>query len=197
VVGLLALELLQDSRRDARYDAAGLPVLLADQDRGRWRRELVEEGVVLVGEGLRRSPGRPDPYVVQAAIAACHALAPTNAATDWAAVLSWYDVLLTVQDTPVVRLNRAVAVGEVEGAEAGLAQIDLLSGMDGYPLWHAARAELLVRLGRVGDAAVAYTAALALPQNAAQHAHLEGRFAELARTNEPGRTPPRTGTIPV
>ncbi|MBV9922618.1 MAG: sigma-70 family RNA polymerase sigma factor, partial [Pseudonocardia sp.] len=89
VLGLLALELLQDSRRDARHDADGAPVLLADQDRGRWRRDLVEEGVLLVGEGLRRTPQQPDPYVVQAAIAACHALAPTWADTDWAAVVSW------------------------------------------------------------------------------------------------------------
>ncbi len=101
VLGLLALELLQDSRRDARHDPDGTPVLLADQDRGRWRRDFIEEGVLLVGEGLRRTPDRPDPYVVQAAIAACHALAPTWADTDWAAVVSWYDVLLTVADTPV------------------------------------------------------------------------------------------------
>ena len=179
VIGLLALQLLHDSRRDARFDAAGQPVLLADQDRTRWRRELISEGVVLVGEGLRRSPGRADPYVVQAAIAACHALAPTYSDTDWAAVLSWYDVLLTVQDTPVVRLNRAVAVGERHGAAAGLAEIDLLSGMDGYPLRHAARAELLVRLGRIAEARTAFTEALRLPQNGAQHAHLARRLGQL------------------
>jgi RNA polymerase sigma-70 factor, ECF subfamily len=179
VLGLLALELLQDSRRDARHDADGLPVLLADQDRGRWRADLVEEGVVLVGEGLRHSPGRPDPYVVQAAIAACHALAASWADTDWTAVLSWYDVLLTVHDTPVVRLNRAVAVGELHGAAAGLAEVDALAGLTGYPLWHASRAEWLVRLGRSDEALGAYTAALALPQNAAQQAHLRRRRDEL------------------
>ncbi|WP_181782066.1 RNA polymerase sigma factor, partial [Pseudonocardia pini] len=118
VLGLLALELLTDSRRVARRDAAGRPVLLADQDRTRWRRELVEEGVLLVGEGLRRSADRPDPYVVQAAIAACHALAPTWADTDWAAVVSWYDVLLAVAGTPVVALNRAAAVAERDGPAA-------------------------------------------------------------------------------
>jgi RNA polymerase sigma-70 factor, ECF subfamily len=109
VLGLLALMLLTDSRRPTRLDGDGGLVLLADQDRRRWRHELVREGVVLVGQGLRRSPDRPDPYVVQAAIAACHALAPGYAATDWAAIVSWYDVLLTVHDTPVTRLNWAVA----------------------------------------------------------------------------------------
>lgn len=175
VVGLLALVLLQDSRRDARRDADGEPVLLADQDRARWRADLAAEGVRLVGEGLRRSPDRPDPYVVQAAIAACHALAPSYPATDWAAVVSWYDVLLTVQDTPVVRLNRAVALGELEGPAVGLAEIDSLAGAEGYPLWHAARAELLARLGDPEAARAAYDAALALPQEEAQRRVLHRR----------------------
>ena len=133
VLGLLALLLLQDSRRPARFDPDGHPVLLADQDRTLWRRAAITEGVVLVGEGLRRTPGRPDPYIVQAAIAACHALAPTAAETDWAAVLSWYDVLLTVADTPVVRLNRAVAVGERDGPAAALAELDALPGLHELP----------------------------------------------------------------
>ena len=180
VLGLLALELLQDSRRAARHDADGTPVLLPDQDRGRWRRDLVEEGVVLVGEGLRRTPDRPDPYVVQAAIAACHALAPTWADTDWAAVVSWYDVLLTVADTPVARLNRAVAVGELAGPAAGLAAVDAVDDLAGYPLWHAARAELLARLHRFDAADVAYAAALAIPQDDAQLTHLRRRRARLA-----------------
>jgi len=182
VSGLLALLLLQDSRRPARFTPDGSLVLLADQDRSRWHREAITEGVVLVGEGLRRTPGRPDPYVVQAAIAACHALAPTSADTDWAAVLSWYDVLLTVQDTPVVRLNRAVAVGECHGPSAALAEVDVLPGLTGYPLWHATRAELLVRLGRPDDACAAFSAALALPMNEAQRAHVAGRLAALPAT---------------
>lgn len=181
VLGLLALELLLDSRRDARHDGDGRPVLLADQDRGRWRAELVQEGVILVGEGLRRSPDRPDPYVVQAAIAACHALAPRYADTDWTAVLSWYDVLLTVADTPVVRLNRAVAVGERDGPAAGLAAIDTVTGLDDYPLLHASRAELLARLGNTVDARAAYDAALALPQDDAQLAHLRRRAERVSR----------------
>jgi RNA polymerase sigma factor (sigma-70 family) len=186
VLGLLALELLQDSRRDARHDADGCPVLLADQDRGRWRRELVEEGVLLVGEGLRRTPDRPDPYIVQAAIAACHALAPTWADTDWAAVVSWYDVLLTVADTPVVRLNRAVAVGELSGPAAGLAEVEAVADLEGYPLWHAARGELLGRLDRLAEADIAYAAALAIPQDDAQLTHLRRRRARLADRTQIG-----------
>ena len=181
VLGLLALMLLQDARRPARFDDDGLPVLLADQDRRRWRHDQAQEGVVLVGEGLRRTPGRPDPYVVQAAIAACHALAPSFAATDWDAVVSWYDVLLTVQDTPVTRLNRAVAVGERDGPAAGLAEVEAVDGLSGYPLWHAARAELLHRLGRAEEAVAAYRSALALGANQAQRRHLEARAAEAAR----------------
>ncbi len=151
--GLLALMLLQDSRRAARADADGEPVLLADQDRAAWDRSKVEEGVRLVGEGLRRTPTTPNRYVVQAAIASCHALAPTYADTDWDTVLAWYDVLLTIDDTPVVRLNRAAAVAERDGAEAGLALIDAIEGLDGYALWHASRAVLLRRLGRDEEAA--------------------------------------------
>jgi RNA polymerase sigma-70 factor (ECF subfamily) len=180
VLGLLALLLLQDSRRAARFDADGALVLLADQDRGRWRRDLVTEGVVLVGEGLRRTPDRPDPYVVQAAIAACHALAPTAADTDWAAVLSWYDVLLAVHDTPVVRLNRAVALAELRGPAAALDELDALPGLAAYPLRHATRAELLARLNRPAEARAAFDAALALPLNAAQRAHVAGRRAALS-----------------
>jgi RNA polymerase sigma-70 factor (ECF subfamily) len=180
VLGLLALLLLQDSRRPARFDPDGRPVPLADQDRTVWRRPAIAEGVVLVGEGLRRTPDRPDPYVVQAAIAACHALAPTSADTDWAAVLSWYDVLLTVTDTPVVRLNRAVAVGERHGPAAALAELDALPGLHGYPLWHATRAELLTGLDRVAEARAAFDAALALPLNDAQRVHVAARRAALS-----------------
>jgi RNA polymerase sigma factor (sigma-70 family) len=181
VLGLLALMLLTDARRPARFDDAGDLVLLADQDRRRWRRDLIQEGVVLVGEGLRRTPGRPDPYVVQAAIAACHGLAPGPEATDWAAIVSWYDVLLSVHDTPVTRLNRAVAAGERDGPAAGLAEVERVEGLDAYPLWHAARGELLHRLGRPGAAAAAYRSALALGPNQAQRRHLEARLGEAAK----------------
>jgi RNA polymerase sigma-70 factor (ECF subfamily) len=178
-LGLLALLLLHDSRREARIDAAGRPVLLADQDRSRWDPDAVKEGVELVGAALRRTPDRPDRYVVQAAIAACHALAPTYPQTNWDAVISWYDVLLSVQDTPVVRLNRAVAVAERDGPAAGLDLVDAIGDLDGYPWWHAARAELLHRIGRTGEARAAYERALALGFNGPQEAHLLRRVAAL------------------
>ena len=167
LTGALALMLLHDSRRAARISAGGEIVLLADQDRSLWRAEQIREGVELLGQGLARSPDRPDPYVVQAAIAACHALAPSYADTDWTAIVSWYDVLLTVQDTPVVRLNRGVAVAERDGPHAGLAAVDGLVGLERYALWHATRAALLDRLDRGAEAGSAREAALALDANAA------------------------------
>jgi RNA polymerase sigma-70 factor (ECF subfamily) len=179
VLGLLALLLVQDSRRSARFTSGGDAVPLAEQDRSRWRQPSITEGVVLVGEGLRRSPEHPDPYVVQAAIAACHALAPTAADTDWRAILSWYDVLVTVHDTPVVRLNRAVAVGECRGPGVALAELDALAELGGYPLWHATRGEQLARLERADEARAAFDAALALPLNDAQRRHIAGRRAAL------------------
>ncbi|MEU0513621.1 MULTISPECIES: RNA polymerase sigma factor [Amycolatopsis] len=178
VLGLLALLLLQNSRRDARVDADGVPVLLPDQDRSRWDRSAIKEGVSLVGRGLRRAV-EPDRYVVQAAIAACHALAPSYAETDWDAVISWYDVLLRISDTPVVRLNRAVAVAERDGPAAGLALVDAIPGLTSYPWWHAARAELLHRLGAAAEARTAYRQALALGMSEPQAAHLRLRLAEL------------------
>ena len=179
VLGLLALLLLHDSRRATRLDAAGRQVLLADQDRSRWDAEAIREGVELVGVGLRRTPDTPNRYVVQAAIAACHALAPAYARTNWDAVISWYDVLLTVQDTPVTRLNRAVAIGERDGAAAGLALVDALDGLAGYPWWHATRAELLRRTGANDLARAAYERAIALGLNGPQAEHLRGLLAQL------------------
>jgi RNA polymerase sigma-70 factor, ECF subfamily len=183
VAGLLALMLLQDSRRAARVDAAGDPVLLRDQDRQAWDREQVSEGVRLVAEGLRRTRETPDRFVVQAALAACHAIAPTWEETDWDAVVSWYDVLLTVEDTPVVRLNRAVAVSERDGAAAGLAELDRLeeqSGWDGHVWFHASRAELLARVGRRSEADRAFGDALVLPLADGWRRRLERRRAEVA-----------------
>jgi RNA polymerase sigma factor (sigma-70 family) len=180
VLGLLALLLLQDARRDARIDDAGRLVLLADQDRGRWDTQAIKEGMELVGVALRRTPDHPDRYVVQAAIAACHALAPSYPETNWDAVISWYDVLRTVQDTPVVRLNRAAAVSERDGPAAGLALVDGIDDLTAYPWWHATRAELLRRLGRTGEARAAYEKALALGLGDPQVVHLQRRLAELA-----------------
>jgi RNA polymerase sigma factor (sigma-70 family) len=180
-LGLLALLLLHDARRGARLDEVGWQVLLADQDRARWDQEAIKEGVELVGRALRRTPDRPDGYVVQAAIAACHALAPSYAETNWGAVISWYDVLLAVRDSPVARLNRAVAVAERDGAAAGLALVDGIGGLDGYPWWHATRAELLRRDGQAAEARDAYDRAIALGLSQPQLAHLRRRLAELPR----------------
>jgi RNA polymerase sigma factor (sigma-70 family) len=179
VLGLLALLLLHNARRAARLDDQGRPVLLADQDRSRWDTATIREGVELVGTALRRTPDRPDPYVVQAAIAACHALAASYADTDWDAVISWYDVLLTVHDTPVARLNRAVAVAERDGPAAGLALVEEVGDLAGYPWWHATRAELLRRLGRAPEARTAYEQALTLGINDPQTEHLRRRLTEL------------------
>jgi RNA polymerase sigma-70 factor (ECF subfamily) len=173
LTGLLALMLLQDSRRAARSSPDGDLVLLSEQDRTVWNREQIREGVELVGEGLRRTPAVPNPYVVQAAIAACHALAPSYDETEWDAIISWYDVLLTVLDTSVVRLNRGVAIAERDGPDAGLAVLDELAGLDRYPLWHAARAKLLDRADRPAEAGQARQAALALETSDALRRRIE------------------------
>jgi RNA polymerase sigma factor (sigma-70 family) len=159
VLGLLALLLLHDARRAARLDDQGRPVLLPHQDRSRWDTATINE--------------------VQAAIAACHALAASYADTDWDAVISWYDVLLTVHDTPVARLNRAVAVAEGDGPAAGLDLVEEIGDLVGYPWWHATRAELLRRLGRVPEARTAYEQALTLGINDPQTEHLRRRLTEL------------------
>jgi RNA polymerase sigma-70 factor (ECF subfamily) len=179
VLGLLALLLLHDARRAARVDGGGRQVLLRDQDRSRWDPEAIKEGVELVGAALQRSPDQPNSYVVQAAIAACHALAPSYSDTDWDAIISWYDVLLAVQDSPVVRLNRAAAVAERDGPAAGLALVEAIDSLAGYPWWHATRGELLHRLGRTEPARSAYRQALALGMNEPQAEHIRRRLADL------------------
>jgi RNA polymerase sigma-70 factor (ECF subfamily) len=178
VLGLLALLLLTESRRATRTDDAGRLVLLPDQDRRRWDRALIAEGQALVRACLRRN--RPGPYQIQAAINAVHSDAPTAAATDWGQILALYDQLLTVAPTPVVALNRAVALAEVKGPAAALAEIDgLAAGLDRYHLFHATRADLLTRLARHPEAAAAYEVALALTDNAAERRFLHRRLAEL------------------
>ncbi|MGI8332221.1 RNA polymerase sigma factor [Actinomadura scrupuli] len=175
VMGLLALMLLLESRRAARTTPGGDLVLLADQDRGRWDRGLIDEGHALVRRCLRRA--RPGPYQLQAAINAVHGDAPTAAATDWGQILRLYDQLLAVSPSPVVALNRAVAVAEVHGADAALSLVDDL-GLDRYHLFHAVRAELLRRLGRDAEAAQAYDAAIARTRNTAERDFLRrGREA--------------------
>ncbi|HKN55598.1 MAG TPA: DUF6596 domain-containing protein [Amycolatopsis sp.] len=177
-LGLLALLLLHDARRATRADAEGLPILLADQHRGAWDPELIKEGVTLVGVALRRTPSAPNPYVVQAAIAACHDLVGSYAETNWDAVISWYDVLLSVQDTPVVHLNRAAAIAERDGAAAGLDLVDAITGLDDYPWWHATRAELLHRLGSP-DCLTAYEHAVATGLAPAHARHLSRRLSTI------------------
>ena len=172
VVGLRALLLLQDARRPARVGPSGSLIPLCDQDRTLWVTESIELGLSLLGQVLREPTDRPDPYTVQAAIAACHDLAPSWEATNWTAIVSWYDVLLAVADTPVVRLNRAIAIGQLHGAGAGLDELALIESLDDYLPFASARAELLTRAGRVNEARQARRHALTLPGNAAAKTHL-------------------------
>jgi RNA polymerase sigma-70 factor (ECF subfamily) len=181
-LGLLALLLLHDARREGRVDPAGELVLLEDQDRGRWDRAKIGEGVRLLDRAIRRGP--PGPYRLQACIAALHAVAPTAAATDWRRIVLLYDQLMEVASSPVVALNRAVAVAMVEGPAAGLALMDGLAAagdLDGYHLLHAGRADLLRRLGRAPEAATAYRRALELSTNPVEQAFLTRRLAEVAQ----------------
>ncbi|WP_326567220.1 sigma-70 family RNA polymerase sigma factor [Amycolatopsis rhabdoformis] len=178
VLGLLALLLLHDARRCTRVGDDGLPVLLADQDRSLWDAVLIQEGVVLVGQALRRTPSTPNPYVVEAAIAACHVLAPTYAATNWDAVISWYDVLFTVRPSPVVALNRAAAVAERDGASVALPLVLDLADLADYPWWHATRAELLHRLGNQPAALAALTSAESTGLHPGHAARLRRRLGE-------------------
>jgi RNA polymerase sigma-70 factor (ECF subfamily) len=176
VLGLLALLLLVEARRPARVAADGSLVRLADQERSRWDRALVEEGQSIVRALLRRNA--PGPYQIQAAVNAVHADALTAADTDWRQVVALYDHLLALQPTPVVALNRAIAVAEVDGPAAALALVDRLD-LAAYHLFHATRADLLARLGRPADAAAAYDAALALTENDAERDLLRRRRAGL------------------
>ncbi|MEV0052009.1 RNA polymerase sigma factor [Saccharopolyspora shandongensis] len=177
VLGLLALMLLIESRRTARTTADGALVLLADQDRGRWDRDLIAEGQALVRRCLRRN--QPGPYQIQAAINAVHSDAPTAADTEWRQIRALYDQLLAVSPSQVVALHRAVAVAEVEGPEAGLALVDELD-LGGYHVFHTVRADLLRRLGRVEEAVHAYDAAIAGTDNTAERDFLQHARRALA-----------------
>ncbi|HZY27220.1 MAG TPA: RNA polymerase sigma factor [Jiangellaceae bacterium] len=178
VMGLLALMLLVESRRATRTTPDGDLVLLADQDRRRWDRGLIAEGQAIVRRCLRRS--QPGPYQLQAAINAVHSDAPAAAATDWWQILQLYDQLLSLAPSPVVALNRAVAVAEVEGPDAALTLVDGLDLGD-YHLFHAIRADLLRRLGRTDEAAPAYEAAIDRTENAAEREFLHRSLGTLGR----------------
>jgi RNA polymerase sigma-70 factor (ECF subfamily) len=174
---LLALMLLHDSRRDARLDDAGDLVLLEEQDRRRWNREQIAEALPLVEEALRSGPGA---FGVQAAIAALHCQATRAEDTDWPQIVRLYDVLERLQPSPVVSLNRAAAVAMVDGPRPALALIDALGGdLDRYYLLHAARADLLRRLGSPAEAAKSYARALALVTNDAERRFLERRLRDV------------------
>jgi RNA polymerase sigma-70 factor (ECF subfamily) len=184
VDGLLALMLLTDARRDARVDAAGDLVLLADQDRAAWDRAQIDEGLALVQAALKR--GRPGPYALQAAIAAVHAEAARAADTDWPQIVELYRLLWTIHRSPVIALNRAVAVAEVHGAATGLALVEVLGdALDGYHLYHATRADLLRRQGRFDEAADAYRAALARAENEAERRFISRRLSAVTASAKP------------
>lgn len=181
VLGLLALMLLHESRRTARTDATGDLVLLEDQDRSLWDQQLIAEGRQLVSRAL--ATGRIGMYTLQASISAVHASAAEFDATDWSQIVSYYDILLQAAPSPVVRLNRAVAIAMRDGAEVGLAEVDevLASGqLQDYHLAHAARADLCRRLDRTDDARASYQAALELATQEPERRFLEKRLRELA-----------------
>jgi RNA polymerase sigma-70 factor (ECF subfamily) len=192
--GLLGLMLLAQARRPARATPAGDLIRLADQDRRAWDRDLIAEGHAIVRACLRR--GQPGPYQIQAAIQAVHTDAPTAADTDWAQIVALYDQLVAFHPTPVVALNRAIALAEIEGPAAALAVVDGLD-LDGYHLLHAARADLLERIGRTNEAMSAYDRAIELAGNGAERGSLRDRRDALmargaARDGEPSRQAPAT-----
>jgi RNA polymerase sigma-70 factor, ECF subfamily len=180
--GLLALMLLHDARRDARLDEAGDLITLEQQDRGRWNRRQIAEALPMVDEALRGGPG---PFAVQSAIAALHCQAARPEDTDWNQILRLYDLLETLQPSPIVSLNRAVAVAMVDGPEAALALIDALAAagdLEGYHLLHSVRADLLRRMGAADEAAKSYEIALAQATNDSERRFLERRLRELQWT---------------
>jgi RNA polymerase sigma factor (sigma-70 family) len=176
-LGLVALLLLHDSRADARYDGAGDVVLLEDQDRARWDHAEIAEAIGVLDRALRHD--RAGPYQLQAAIAALHARAPSAGLTDWPRIAALYERLLAIAPSPVIALNHAVAVAMSTSPAEGLALIDGIDGLDRYHLLHAARADLLRRLGRAGDAATAYRRAHELATNPADRRFLAGRLRTL------------------
>jgi len=181
-VGLLALMLLHESRRRARTSPSGDVILLDDQDRSLWDRDQIAQGVQLVRQAL--SSRQIGPYTIQAAIAAVHAEAPTAAATDWNEIVGLYDALLHADSSPVIELNRAVAVAMRDGPAAGLALVDAIlerGDLSDYRLTHAARAELCRRLGRYADARASYGRAIALTRQEPERRFLERRLAELPK----------------
>jgi RNA polymerase sigma-70 factor, ECF subfamily len=189
ILSLLALLLFTSARRPARVrSGGGMPVLLADQDRSLWERGMITEAVGLLNEAVRRSSGVAGPYQLQAHLAACHAVAPTWADTDWGRIVALYDLMLELGPNPAVALNRAVALGERDGPAAMLAAVDAIDGLGRSHLWHAARADALTRLDRREEAAAALRTALDLAVAAPDRALLTARLRELTgpRDDPPG-----------
>jgi RNA polymerase sigma-70 factor (ECF subfamily) len=179
-LALLALMLLHDSRRDARLNEAGDLVILEEQDRSLWNQEQIAEALPLVEDALRGGAG---PFAIQAAIAALHCQAARAEDTDWPQIVQLYDVLAGLDPSPIIKLNRAVAIAMIDGPQAALALIDALEGdLDGYHLLHAARADLLRRVGYAAEAAKSYRRALSLVTNESERRFLERRLREVQRT---------------
>ena len=190
VTGLIALMLLHDSRRDSRLDHAGDLVILEEQDRSRWNRQQIAEALPLVDKAMRGTAG---PFVLQAAIAAEHCRAARAEDTDWRRIVQLYEQLERVQPSPIVSLNRAVAVAMAEGPRAGIALIEAVAAtgdLENYHLLHAARADLLRRAGSSGEAAKSYLRALALVTNDSERRYLERRLDELQRADSAAAPPP-------
>ena len=183
ILGLVALMLLHDSRRGTRTGGDGELVLLRDQDRSRWDRGAINEGLALLDRALRQR--RPGPYQLQAAIAALHAQAPSPSETDWPQIAALYEQLLRLTPSPVIALNRAVAVAEAGLPEDGLMLIDEIDGLEQYPLFHAARADLLRRVGDLAESHEAYRKALALARNASERSFYERRLNERTSSAPP------------
>jgi RNA polymerase sigma-70 factor (ECF subfamily) len=183
VNGLLALMLLHDSRREARSNDAGEIVVLEEQDRTRWNQDLISEALPLVDEALRREPGQ---FTLEAAISAEHCKAARPEDTNWRQIVRFYTLLQQLTGSPIVALNRAVAVAMADGAETGLSLIDSLSAtgeLEEYHLFHAARADLLRRLGSMDEAAKSYKRALELVTNESERRFLERRLKEVTQPN--------------
>jgi RNA polymerase sigma-70 factor (ECF subfamily) len=183
-MGLTALLVLQHSRAAARFDAEGAVILLDDQDRSLWSRELINEGLALIDKAMRHN--QPGPYQVQAAIAALHARARDPAETDWAQIEALYRALELMQPSPVITLNRAVAVSKVSGPQAALDLIaPLEASLDGYFHFHGTRGALLLQLGRTAEARTAFDRAIALANTVAEAAHIRQHLDWLMRNGAP------------
>jgi len=179
IMGLTALMLLQYARNPARFDAEGQVVLLDDQDRGKWNQPLISEGLALIDKAVRHR--RPGPYQVQAAISALHARAPRPQDTDWAEISLLYGVLERMQPSPVITLNRAVAVSKTDGPEAAMALIEPLAArLDGYFYFHGMRGNLFLQLDRPREAKEAFDRAISLANTPAEAAHIRMHLDGLA-----------------